>query len=152
MGTNQSLEITVFTGAKRAGKTTWLREHKSGSAGFLSPIVSEKRQFLLLPSLETFPMEEPDGQLQVGKYAFSKDAFAKVEAHIHQNLQAEELIIDEIGPLEIRGEGFADLLRLILAQYNGKLLIVLRTEIVREAIEAFQLDRFPLTQIEFDDL
>ncbi|MFC3880195.1 nucleoside-triphosphatase [Algoriphagus namhaensis] len=152
MGANQSLEITLLTGPKRAGKTTWLHKNKSASAGFLSPIVSEKRQFLLLPSSETFPMEEPAGQLQVGKYSFSAGAFARVEAHIHQHFHDEELIIDEIGPLEIRGEGFSDLLRLILEQYGGKLLIVLRTEIVQEAIEAFQLDRFPLTRIEFKDL
>lgn len=152
MGSNQSLEITLLTGSKRVGKTTWLQQHKAASAGFLSPLVQDKRHFLLIPEGVSMPMEENDGALKVGKYNFSKAAFARVEEHVQQNFQVKELIFDEIGPLEIRGEGFADLLKLTLEKYQGKLWIVLRSEIVREAIDTFQLDRFPIVMLDFDDL
>jgi len=152
MGTDQFINIILLTGDKRAGKTTWLQAHKTGAAGFLSPLIHEKRNFLLIPGKVVFPMEEPDGNLLVGKYAFSSSAFAAVEEHVQNHLQAEELIFDEIGPLEIRGEGFADLLRNILQNYSGKLLIVLRTGLVNEAIKAFDLDRFPLTVVDFEEL
>jgi nucleoside-triphosphatase THEP1 len=75
-----------------------------------------------------------------------------VEQHVQSHYHADELIFDEIGPLEIRGEGFSGLLKLTLQNYSGKLLIVLRSDIVKEAIEAFQLDRFPITVIDFEEL
>lgn len=152
MGTDQSLNIILLTGKKRAGKTTWLQKHKSESVGFLTPIIHEKRHFLLIPSQTVFPMEETNGQLTVGKYSFSASAFAAVEQHVRRNYQTDELIFDEIGPLEIRGEGFSSLLKHTLQNYSGKLLIVLRSEIVNEAIDAFQLDLFPLTVIDFEQL
>lgn len=152
MDANQSLRIILLTGAKRAGKTTWLQKHKSDSAGFLSPIVHEKRNFQLIPSQSIFPMEESNGQLLVGKYSFSASAFAAVEQHVKSHYQAYELIFDEIGPLEIRGEGFSSLVKHTLQNYSGKLLIVLRSEIVKQAIEAFQLDRFSITVIDFEKL
>jgi nucleoside-triphosphatase THEP1 len=75
-----------------------------------------------------------------------------VEQHVQSHNDAVELIFDEIGPLEIRGEGFSSLLKHTLQNYSGKLLIVLRSEIVEQAIEAFQLDRFPITVIYFEQL
>jgi nucleoside-triphosphatase THEP1 len=152
MDANQSLRIILLTGEKRAGKTTWLKKHKSDSAGFLSPIIHEKRNFQLIPSQKIFPMEETNGQLLVGKYSFSASAFAVVEQHVQSHYQADELIFDEIGPLEIRGEGFSSLVKHTLQKYSGKLIIVLRSEIVKQAIEAFQLDRFSITVIDFEKL
>jgi len=152
MDTDQSLNIIILTGGKRVGKTTWLQKNKSDSTGFLSPIIHEKRNFLLIPSQAVFPMEESNGQLLVGKYSFSASAFTAVEQHVQNHYHADELIFDEIGPLEIRGEGFSSLLKLTLQNYSGKLLIVLRSEIVKEAIEAFQLNRFPITVIDFEEL
>lgn len=152
MGTDQSLSILLLTGNKRAGKTTWLQTHKSDSVGFLSPIINEKRNFQLIPSQEIFPMEETNGKLLVGKYSFSASAFAAVEQHVQSHYEADELIFDEIGPLEIRGQGFSSLLKDTLQNFSGKLLIVLRSEIVKEAIEAFQLDRFPVTVVDFEQL
>jgi nucleoside-triphosphatase THEP1 len=152
MNTDQTLNIIILTGGKRAGKTTWLQKNKSNSTGFLSPIIHEKRNFLLIPGQAVFPMEESNGQLLVGKYSFSASAFTAVEQHVQSHYHADELIFDEIGPLEIRGEGFSGLLKLTLQNYSGKLLIVLRSDIVKEAIEAFQLDRFPITVIDFEEL
>lgn len=152
MGTDQSLKIIILTGEKRAGKTTWLQEHKSNSAGFLSPFILEKRNFLLIPEQIAIPMEEPEGSLKVGKYSFSNQSFDRVESHVRNQFQAPELIFDEIGPLEFKGEGFADLLRYTLQNYFGRLVIVLRSGIVEEAIKTFQLDRFPLTVVDFEQL
>jgi hypothetical protein len=152
MGADQSLRIIILTGEKRAGKTTWLQKHKSESAGFLSPFILEKRNFLLIPNQISIPMEELGGNLKVGKYSFSNQSFERVESHVRNQFQSSELIFDEIGPLEFKGEGFADLLRYTLQNYSGKLVIILRSGIVEEAIETFQLDRFPLTIIDFEEL
>jgi len=152
MGANQSLRIVILTGEKRAGKTTWLQTNKIESAGFLSPFILEKRNFLLIPDQKVIPMEGLGGTLKVGKYSFSNQAFRLVEDHVREQFQAPELIFDEIGPLEFKGEGFADLLRDTLQNYSGKLVIVLRAGIVEEAIETFQLDRFPISVVKFEDL
>ena len=152
MGTDQSLRIIILTGEKRAGKTTWLQKHKSESAGFLSPFIGEKRNFFLIPNQISIPMEELGGSLKVGKYSFSNHSFEQVDRHVRDQFQSPELIFDEIGPLEFKGEGFAVLLRDTLQHYAGKLVIVLRSGIVKEAIETFELDRFPLTVIDFGEL
>ena len=152
MGTDKSLRVVILTGEKRAGKTTWLQKHKSDSAGFLSPFILEKRNFLLIPNQIAIPMEELGGSLKVGKYSFSNQSFERVESHVRDQFDESELVFDEIGPLEFKGEGFAELLRYTLQNYSGKLVIVLRSGIVEEAIETFQLDRFPLIVIDFEQL
>lgn len=76
--------------------------------------------------------------LTIGKFVFSKAAFDKAIQIIHNAITKEGwLIIDEIGPLELKGEGFCDVLKEVLIQRNNKLLLVLREGLLQPTKEYF---------------
>ena len=78
--------------------------------------------------------------LVVGRFAFSKAGFEKAIQIIRDAINKEGwLIIDEIGPLEIKGEGFCDLLKEVLAQRNDKLLLVVREGLLQQVKEYFSI-------------
>jgi nucleoside-triphosphatase len=52
---------------------------------------------------------------------------------------ADAIIIDEIGRIELEGEGFASVLRSLLASYEGELILVVRDAFLEEIRRAFGL-------------
>ena len=76
--------------------------------------------------------------LSIGRYVFSATGFRKAIAHLRNNMHKPGLlIIDEIGPLELRGNGFKDVLEEILKERTGDLLIVVRENLVDEVVRKF---------------
>lgn len=78
---------------------------------------------------EQFPMEASGNEetLSVGRFVFSKDGFEKAIQIIRDAMHKQGwLVIDEIGPLELRGDGFCEVLKEILAERNEKILLVAR--------------------------
>ena len=78
----------------------------------------------------------------VGKYNFSKPAFKKaceILIEAAKNEKAELLVIDEIGPLELKNEGFHDTLKGILNMENGvkTILLVAREGLVNDIRKHF---------------
>ena len=49
------------------------------------------------------------------------------------------LVIDEIGPLELNGRGFCDVLKEVLSVRRGKILLVVREGMTDQVKEAFVL-------------
>lgn len=79
--------------------------------------------------------------LSVGRFQFSKNNFDRAIGIIRDAIPQDGwLIIDEIGPLELKGEGFHDVLKEVLGGRKGKLLLV-----VREGYEAKVTDLFGFT-------
>ncbi|WP_422103952.1 nucleoside-triphosphatase [Winogradskyella sp.] len=110
-------KIYILSDRIRSGKTTALQEwvkKTSNVVGFLSPDINGKRMFLEIETGKLLAMEKSDGDLTVGKYNFAKDSFDYVEQRIkkawHLN-KADVIVLDEIGPLEIKKNlGFHQLL------------------------------------------
>ena len=80
--------------------------------------------------------------IQTGKYVFSETAFVRaveiLQSCVSRNV--ELIIIDEVGPLELRGKGFSEILRHLLSHLQKTdILLVVRENIVDEVIEHFQL-------------
>ena len=76
--------------------------------------------------------------LSIGRFRFSKKSFERAIQIIRESVRHEGwLIIDEIGPLELRGEGFHDVLKEVLAQRKDKLLLVAREEVTEKVKEYF---------------
>src|SRR5215204_5827992 len=125
--------ITILTGSIRSGKTSYLKDNflgKENIYGILSPIYNDKRQFLNLATKEIFPMEAGEAEkdvLLVGKYRFSKTGFEKARQVLLDGLKRESgvLILDEIGPLELRGEGFYAIIKQIVSDRNQNLKKIL---------------------------
>ena len=74
-------------------------------------------------------MEASDAEesIVVGRFSFSKTGFEKAVAVIRNNRNNDGwLVIDEIGPLELRGEGFSDVVKEVIGQRSGKTILVVR--------------------------
>ena len=141
--------IYILTGPVRSGKTSkianWAME-KNDVFGVLTPVISGKRMFTDLHSKNIFEMEANSGEteiLPIGKFRFSKAGFSKAVEILRNGLNEQKgwLVIDEIGPLELRGEAFSDILKEILhsASNQQKILLVIRESILEDAIQFFGL-------------
>ena len=124
--------IFILTAPIQSGKTTSLiswSAKRNDVHGILTPVVGGKRVFMNVQTKEHFPMEAKGEEetLVVGRFAFSKAGFDKAIQIIRDAINKEVcLIIDEIGPLELKGKGFCDVLKEVLEKKVQKLLLVVR--------------------------
>jgi nucleoside-triphosphatase THEP1 len=136
--------IYILTGPVRSGKTTALvnwSENRNDVQGILTPLAGERRVFMNAESREQFPMEaeaDESAVLPIGRFRFSKKNFERAIQIIQESVRREGwLIIDEIGPLELKGEGFNDVLIEVLRRRKNKLLLVVREGFVEKVKELF---------------
>ena len=135
--TEQENRVVILSAPIGSGKTTslakWLAT-RNDVHGILSPVKNGKRVFFNIQTKEEFEMEGPDNEkdnLLVGRFVFSKKNFEKAGAILQNSINSNGwIIIDEVGPLELRGEGFHDVIRDILKKHKGKILIVVREGLV----------------------
>ena len=139
-------DIYILSGPVHGGKTTRLLEWASSRKdvyGILTPVIDGKRYFADARTLEQWPMEAlPDeaDTLLVGRFSFSRPAFDRAIMLLRECIQCDGwLVIDEIGPLELRGEGFGFVLQDILKERKGKLLLVARDKVVENLKKTFRL-------------
>lgn len=141
------MKITIFTGTRGAGKSTCFikeyREHGDGLCFF-----SLKKHgpdgkvcaydLVLYPKDETLPFfeKDPDVEMETASkeqlavkdlngemmhscsYFVHKSAFDKALRYYNEHPEAKEVWIDEIGRIEIAGQGFRQLLMTAIA--DGK--------------------------------
>lgn len=139
-------KIYIFSDQIGSGKTTLLKhwyENNESISGFLSPKVDGKRVFENLETGEQRLLEVENSSLQIGKYFFDPEIFSWAESELLKQLNSDKdwLIIDEIGPLEIRKEnGFHDLILKIIVDQSivkPKIIFVIRDFMVEEFIEKY---------------
>ncbi|MDT0632645.1 nucleoside-triphosphatase [Rubrivirga sp. S365] len=138
--------IVVLTGPIQTGKTTALRRVFAngaipGAAGVLQPVINGRRHVLSLASGETRPLEAEPGDevVRVGRFAFSAATFAWARARVDSADSAGSwLVVDEVGPLELRGEGLADAVGPAIARArqpgSPRLLLVVRETLLDRAV------------------
>ena len=134
---HQQKKIFILTGAIQSGKTTSLiqwAEKRKDVFGIITPVINGKRMFMDAHTADSFDMEAMEGEkelLLVGRFVFSKPNFARASVIIRKAIGKEGwLVIDEIGPLELRGEGLHDVVKEAV-MYSGNQLIIL---VVREGM------------------
>lgn len=143
-------DILILTAAKGIGKTTRLQQLavKAGGelGGILSPVIHEKRHFLHPPSGITWPMEASglEERLEVGRFSFSLHAFDKAKKQVVEDWKNPEIrvvVMDEIGPLEMRGLGFAQVVERVLAlpDPHKQLCLVIREGMLEEVLQYFHI-------------
>jgi len=109
--------IFIYCGSVHSGKTTrlikWLID-KNNVQGIISPIIDGNRFLVNINSDEKRELEIESGSSQenvikVGKYIFDKSVFEWACEIILDAIKSNPdwLIIDEVGPLELQGEGLA---------------------------------------------
>lgn len=136
--------VIILSDEKGAGKTTILKEwvtNTLGVKGFLSPVVDNKRLFLIIETQELIPMETELKDLIVGRFAFDSRSFKQVEKNFMKDWNdsdANYLVLDEIGPLEINKDlGFHELVLQLqdsLSKDSPILILVVR----KDCLDTFQ--------------
>lgn len=146
-------KIYVFSDEIGCGKTTILKkwsQNKNKVVGFLSPKINGKRYFENLTTGEQRLIEVENSSLKIGKYAFDPDVFNWAEQEIIQSLESDSdwLIIDEIGPLEIRkNQGFHHLILKIISASSTikpKILFVVRNQMLQEFISKYTFQQLKI--------
>lgn len=143
-----SKNIFIFSDKIGSGKTTTLSKWvatQENIGGFLSQKINGKRHFLHVETGEKRLMESKNSVLKIGKYQFDPNVFRWAEEEIYKQFSLKQniIIIDEIGPLEIRkNQGFKELLLKIFNENSSEkppLIFVIRDFMVSEFLEKYQL-------------
>lgn len=141
-----SVDITIITGAKDSGKTSWCRRNLTDVDGVLSLKVIASDicvgyDALRISSGETLPFLRkaaqrsipPDENEWIGSYFILPHTLADAERWIQEAVDGpgSGVVIDEIGKLEAQGGGFAPILRKLLVKKVAKhLYLVVRKDLV----------------------
>lgn len=112
-------------------------------AGILALKTPSGRRFMDLASGDEVALEHPrldEAVVPVGRFQFRQAAFdwamQRIEAALEQGAGA--IVVDEVGPLEMRGDGFADLLDRIGRDYPAvERVLLVRTSLVDEVAARF---------------
>lgn len=142
-------KIFILSGAVHTGKTTRLMQWsmtQKNIDGIFQPVVNEKRFIFHISSktLKLLETVDSDNITEIGSYKFSKETFAWTQEILLKTFQSNCncLIIDEIGPLELKMQGLEPAITEILSKVeNSKMnvLLVVRDSILDVFIERYNL-------------
>lgn len=133
--------IFLLNGAIQSGKTTALGQfcRRAGCDGLLSPLIEGRRFFRRIRNGETRAMETTGPGIHIGRFCFDPAAFAWANQQIEEAwlCNPEWLVIDEIGPLELNGQGLRPAMDYLLSQAeaNKNLIFVVRRGLEQAVIE-----------------
>ena len=87
--------------------------------------------------------------LAIGQFVFSKNGFDKAIQIIRDAINTEGwLIIDEIGPLELEGKGFYDIVNEILILRKNKMILVVRKGMVKKVKDHFMINATEVNSVD----
>lgn len=146
-------QIYIFSSPVRTGKTTGLQQwikNREQVAGILTPDVEGKRMLYDIGSkkftLLQVDNDFPGAKISIGRFIFSADVIQQARQILMNASGKEEwLIIDEVGKLEVyQNAGLEPAISAIIEKYRlnsgfGNLLLVIRKEILSDAIKKYNL-------------
>ncbi len=144
--------IYIITGLNKTGKTTRLMSwvfKQNNIDGILQPEVDGKR-FLYHISTKTLKLLESENEIdsiKIGQYNFSKNAFKWANKKLIESLQKnyEWIVVDELGPLELSGEGLHESITFLLNNSDKqKLIFVIREKILEEALKFYNISDYEI--------
>ena len=158
----------MITGKVQGGKTTLLTEligrfkkEDLKITGFLCPgsFKEGQRSAFTLVNLENgdqLPMatiEENKGWLKYRRFFFNPEAFTNGEAWIRNGLanHPDLVVIDEVGPMELQGLGWWNILKLIEKRMDIAQIWIVREQILQEVTMKWNISEeniFRVTEVE----
>jgi len=156
--------LYILSGPVHSGKTTklsdWLKKKKN-VAGVLAPVIDEKRFLLNIKTGEKKKLElknERDKSMiiKVGKYKLDKNILEWGNKIIFKSINENPgwLIIDEFGPLEMKGEGIEPAVKKVIEKddllKNTKVIIVMRDSLVLDFIHKYNFTQIDLRWFFFE--
>lgn len=157
--------VTLLSGTKGSGKTCFLTQFTKdlsaegwSIAGILAPRMSEEEGMAgyLLINLQTkieYPFlhkESRPNKTDVGKYRLCRKGYRAGLKALHRARKSNPdlIIIDEIGPLELRNKGWAAQLKELLENTDIPLLLVVRETLVEEVKKKWNTATFKTLSLE----
>lgn len=142
-------KVYIFTGPVKSGKSTklfnWVRDH-SEVTGILSLQIDGKKHMYAISSKKKKCLETlRKNAINVGRFLFDPSVFNWAQKQMIEelNIAVQYLVIDEIGYLELKGEGLEPALSKILKAIEKRdditLLLVVRNSLVNQVIEHYKL-------------
>ena len=142
--------IFILTGPVDSGKTTFLKrviaelkKQKIKMDGFLSEAIVKDQEkigydLVDLGDGKSVPFIRKSGRQdwqRIGPYFFIPEGLSRAKQIILRSREAEILVVDEIGPLELSGQGLWDVLEQVIFQRFQKYLFVLRKGILQDFLK-----------------
>ena len=143
------MRVRLIHGEIGSGKTrraaAWVESEALAGrtvAGVLALKAPTGREFLDIATGDQVALEHPaedEVAVPVGRFQFRQAAFDWAVDRIEQSLgQAGSVVIDEVGPLELRGAGFAPLLDRLAQDHPGiQRVLLVRTSLIEAVAERF---------------
>jgi len=154
--------VYIISGKKDSGKTTRMEElfrNTKNAAGFISKKIVQdglvtgydiielssghRVRFARVKGYEPEAWHE---RTQIGKFSFSKEGLRAAEGIIHNALEAENsgistksIFLDEIGKLELKGDGFCKLLTQLLKKEYLDIYIAVRSGNIKSVLRNFAI-------------
>ncbi len=133
-----------------------LREKKIRIDGYLSAAAWEKEKFIGydlvdLKENHVFPFIRKQGREEwekIGSFFFLPETLGLAKKIIHRSKKQDLCLVDEVGPLELKGKGVWPALEDVLMIPEQNLLLVVRESILKDFIRKMQRDDFVVYDIE----
>jgi molybdopterin-guanine dinucleotide biosynthesis protein A/nucleoside-triphosphatase THEP1 len=147
-------KVVILSGAVQSGKTTSLLKHFSNTnavGGFICPDVNGKRMMFYTSEKRVVPFQitQQNNSVSIGKFAFDQNVFNKACDILVNPLTLDNnwVIVDEVGPLELKEKGYYHSLITLIdnAKQKDDLTIIL---VVREHLIADVVSKFNLKDVE----
>lgn len=160
--------VFIITGKRGTGKTTVtgnvierLRTKGFTVAGILQPeyisggkragfyvkdIVNGTRMILCIREASTMHRTPV-------LFRFNDDAFkfGKSVLSVSNVRYSDLVVIDEIGPLELEGNGWADAITLLRTQWNGPMIWIVREKLIDGIVKKWNVDDYTVFDINYTD-
>lgn len=124
--------------------------------GVLSPDVDGLRVLYNVVTKQSIPWQKkiPDGnELIVGRFSFDTDAFTIATGWLNEHLanpDIRQIILDEVGRLELEGKGWGPWLQSALPNLGDKtLILVIRRILLDDVINLYGLGEVSVVQKDY---
>lgn len=152
--------ILILTGPTRNRKTTtlmkWSERHPD-CGGVLSPDVNGLRVLYNVRTHQSIPWQKAvpttNADLIVGRYSFDPEAFVTATGWLNEHLNdpdVRQIILDEVGRLELDGRGWGPWLNSAVPQLGDKtLILVVRRSLLDEVINLYGLEEVSVVEKDY---
>ena len=149
--------VYILSDALHSGKTTLLNnwiKNRTDVTGILSPKIGGKRHFQNIETHEVKLLEVENSNLNIGKYHFDELVFQWAINTLKEQFANDEewIVIDEIGPLEIKFEkGFHQIIIdfLEVNDKTKKILFVVRDFLVDDFIQKYGIKKAEILPLNY---
>lgn len=159
------IKLIVLTGEIGSGKTLVLkkliqqfRKYEIRVGGFYQERIVEKDETIGYDFIEIetgrrieFLRKNASGSQRIGKYSINTEVFP-VGREILTNVSQSVVVVDEIGKMENKGDGWAESFASLLQRNNLLVIASFRKELLKELQQKFDVTNAPVFDLDAENL